>query len=628
MGNYFQLWNSLGHGLESLVNTRSPRASSTRRPGRGKRVPRVDFLEDRTLMSVGLDPTFGMGGEVQLTYPASSGNSAYVNVTSSAIQPDGKIVVGGTLDQYSMSSSGSSTEDLIVFRLNPDGSPDSSFGSGGRTVISVQAGGTHVDSTGGYVDLQPDGKILVGGSDTLNPSATSSDTGDFVIARLTAAGALDTSFNSTGIQTVNIGNTTANDYSSSLAGLALTPDGKIVAAGTTTPPSPGPTASASQDFVVARLTSAGALDTSFNNTGTETINFTAATPTTPPSNDTASGVVVQTDGKIVVAGTTSTTLPSGSPFPTTSDFAIARLGVNGGLDTTFNGTGKQTVAFDLGGDKTDNANAVALQSDGSIVLAGYATESSSTYNSQTNTYSGVTKTDLALARLTPGGTLDTAFGSGGKVVTQVTSQGVAYSTQAMALVIEPTGTILVGGSASLTNSYGGYALLAQYTTTGGLDPTYGTGGIALVPGSTASSIAVDSSGKVLYVDNNNGTVNRTTPPAPAVVSATYTPIRKGKSLKFNSVKIKFNTKLNAVLAGKKGDYQLRVGSKGKKFIKINNVTYDASSNTVTLSIKSTAVPSTKSGGLFALFTASGIHSADSQMLNGGNDLAVQVTQAS
>ncbi len=615
MRNYTQLWNGIGRGVGSLVSSRSPRPSIARRAGRGKLVPRADYLEDRTLMSVGLDPTFGNGGEVQFSYPASPGNSAYVNVTSSALQSDGKIVVGGDLTQYTPSSN-SSTENLIVYRLNPDGSLDTTFNSGsGYTLISVQAGGTRVNSTGGYVALQPDGEIVVGGSDTLPTSPTSTDSGDFVIARLTAAGALE------GITTVNIGN------SDSLAALALAPNGDIVAAGSTTLPTPSPIPSGymstGQDFAVARLTPAGALDTSFNTTGTETINFTAATSTTPASNDTAEGVVVQPDGRIVVAGTTSTSLPSGSQFPTTSDFAVARLSAGGGLDTSFNTTGTETINFGLlGSVEADNASAVALQSDGKIVVAGYATET--LYNPMTN--SGVTKTDIALARLGVNGGLDTTFGSGGEVVTHVASlQGTPFSTQASALAIAPNGTILVGGGASVPNGGESHALLAQYTTTGALDPTYGTNGIALVPGYSASSIVVDSSGKVLFVDYNG--VKRTTPPAPAVVSATYTAIGKPKHLKFNTIKIKFNTKLNKLLAGKLATYQIRVGgSKSKKFIKIKKVTYNDSTNTVTLTTNSTAVPSLKTG-LFALFTASGIHGADSQSLNGGNNLAVQLTQA-
>src|SRR5271157_1129617 len=190
MRNYTQLWNGIGRGVGSLVSSRSPRPSIARRAGRGKLVPRADYLEDRTLMSVGLDPTFGYGGEVQFSYPASAGTTyAYVHVTSSALQSDGKIVVGGYFRQYF--SSAPTTDDLIAYRLTTAGKLDTSFGSNGSTLISVQAGGKRVDSTGGYVAVQPNGEIVVGGSDTLPTSPTSTDGADFVIARLTAAGALE-----------------------------------------------------------------------------------------------------------------------------------------------------------------------------------------------------------------------------------------------------------------------------------------------------------------------------------------------------------------------------------------------------------------------------------------------------
>ena len=621
MKNYLQLWNPLGHGMDLLARSRSPRVRDGRRkPGRVKRVPRIDDLEGRTLLSVGLDPTFGYAGQVMLNYTAPrapSGSTEYFTPTSTAIQADGKILVGGTADQYSMTGSGSYTNDLIVFRFNSNGTPDTSFGTSGYTVIPVTVAGSHVDSSGGYVALQPNGSILVGGSDSLTTSSTSSDNSDFVIARLTSSGALDTSFNTTGIQTVDIGNM------DSLTGLALAPNGDIVAAGTTTLPS-----SYTDVFAVARLTPAGALDTSFNTTGKETINFTPATSTTAGSNDTASGLVVQPNGDIVVVGTTMTSLPSGGTYTSTSDFAVARLNTSGGLDTTFNGTGKETIAYTLGGDDSSGANAVALQSNGSIVLAGFATESSEAYNSTTQTWSGVTKTDLALVRLTTAGALDTTFGTGGKIYTQVASLGIPYSTVGNSLAIESDGEIVVGGSASEVTNNGNanenaqYALLGQYQSTGVLDPAYGAGGIALIPGDSATSIAVDSSGRVLYVDSA-GTLDRTTPPAPEVVSATYTPVGTAKNQTISSVTITFNTKLNAALADETSTYKLRIGSKGNKYIKITKAVYDDATNSVTLYLKKMKVRSAKSG-LYVIFTASGIHGANSEMLNGGNQLAVEV----
>ena len=96
-------------------------------------------------------------------------------------------------------------------------------------------------------------------------------------------------------------------------------------------------------------------------------------------------VALQADGKIVVGGYTNTT---GTGIA--SDFAVARLNPNGSLDTTFNGTGKWT--YNLGSD--EHVNAVAIQPDGKIVLAGSWDGGSA---------------DIVVMRLNPNGTFDTTF---------------------------------------------------------------------------------------------------------------------------------------------------------------------------------------------------------------------------
>jgi len=186
--------------------------------------------------------------------------------------------------------------------------------------------------------------------------------GVVVPAAYAAAGDLDPTFGGDGTVT-----TSFVGYDG-ISAVAVQADGKIVVAGYT----------GGNDFGVARLLGNGNLDTSFDGDGKVTIDFGGY--------DGANAVAIQSDDKIVVAGYTSG--PS-------DDFAVARLLTNGALDTTFDGDGKATV--DFGG--YDGASAVAVQSDGKIVAAGYTAGPAD---------------DGAVARLLTTGTLDPTFSSDGK----------------------------------------------------------------------------------------------------------------------------------------------------------------------------------------------------------------------
>ena len=176
---------------------------------------------------------------------------------------------------------------------------------------------------------QPDGKLVIVGS-------TSTGGGNFAIARLNADGTLDTSFAGGGKETIDFG---GNDAAT---GVALTPEGKIIVAGEGGPGS---------DMAVTRLNSDGSIDTSFATSGKELVDFGGV--------DSAKGVALQSDGKIVMEGSTSAV--------NGGDLAVARLGANGGLDSSFNGDGK--VTLDYGASK-DDGTAVAIQQNGRIVVMG------------------------------------------------------------------------------------------------------------------------------------------------------------------------------------------------------------------------------------------------------------------
>ena len=239
---------------------------------------------------------------------------------SVAVQADGKILVAG--------DSGAPNYDFAVVRYNTDGSLDTSFNGTGMVTTDLGSGDDHAAS----VAVQADGNILVAGSRAY----------DFALVRYTNTGALDTTFNGTGIVTTDFGGSFDRGYS-----VAVQPDGKILVAGESSN-------GGGNDFGLARYTSTGALDTSFNGTGMVTTDFGGF-------QDRAFSVAVQADGKILVAGESSNGIRVG--------FGLARYTSTGALDTSFNGTGKVNTGV---GSADAAGRGVAVQTDGKIVVAGFA----------------------------------------------------------------------------------------------------------------------------------------------------------------------------------------------------------------------------------------------------------------
>jgi uncharacterized delta-60 repeat protein len=199
------------------------------------------------------------------------------------------------------------------------------------------------------------------------------------------------------------------------------------------------------------------------------------------SNESANGVAIQSDGKIVAVGGAS----SGSE----NDFAVVRYNINGSLDTSFSGDGKVTTVI---GDGNDAAWSVALQSDGKIVAAGYS-------------HNG-TNEDFALVRYQIDGSLDTSFGTGGKVTTQIG----ASNEQARSVVIQSDGKIIAAGWSS-NGSHNDFAI-ARYNSDGTLDTTFSSDGKTTtaigLTNDTAYSVAIQGDGKILLVGySSNGTNN-------------------------------------------------------------------------------------------------------------------------
>ena len=353
-----------------------------------------------------LDPSFGTGGKKTVGI-----DSRQDSLNAVAIQPDGKIVGAG-----SSSTGAANTGDQALVRLNVDGSLDSSFGSGG-TVLTVL---TPFSDYSLEVLIQPDAKIVVAGK------SWNGSNYDFTLVRYNSDGSLDTSFGS--------GGSVVTDFGSShdeAAGAVLQPDGKIVVAG-------GSQIGATYDFSLARYTSNGSLDTSFGSGGKVTTQVGSGA-------DGANAVALQPDGKIVATGFSS----NGS----NDDFALVRYNADGSIDTGFGLGGKVTTPIGSAG---DTAWEVAIQPDGKLVAVGSSS-------------SGLTD-DFALARYNADGSLDTGFGSGGKVTTPF---GSSYD-DALAARLQPDGRIVAVGYSNNGTKY--ELALARYMPDGSLDTGFGSGG--------------------------------------------------------------------------------------------------------------------------------------------------------
>jgi uncharacterized delta-60 repeat protein len=324
---------------------------------------------------------------------------------------------------------------FALSRHNTNGTLDTTFGSGGTVLTSF--GGSLAAAAD--VVVQSDGKIV----------AVGLANGDFGVARYNNDGTLDTTFGSGGgLVTTDFG---GFDQAN---GVSLQADGKIVAVGLL-----------GNAVGLARYNSNGSLDPTFG-TGGKVITDATATP------DGGYDVAVTSNGKIVVGGGTS--------FGA-SDFLVIRYNSDGSLDSSFGGSG--IVTTDFGG--SDSAFAIALTADGKVTAAGERREAGPG-----------SAGDFALARYNSDGSVDSSFGSGGKVTTDFSS---GSSDTGEGVVIQSDGSITVAG---ITTTASGTAFgVVRYTATGALDNAFGSGGKASAsfgnPVNNAFDIAAQPDGKVV-----------------------------------------------------------------------------------------------------------------------------------
>lgn len=385
-----------------------------------------------------VDPGFGGGGAVSTGFVAEAAVG----------QPDGKLVIAGRQGDLA-----AGTSQLVLQRLNPDGSPDPTFGAGGK-VLGAQG----ANEAAFAVAVTQDGSIVVAGRRD----------GDMMVTRFKSSGALDTKFGTGGVAVADFnGEDTA--YS-----IAIAADGSIVVGGGSLQPA-APGAPATEAFAFARFRKDGKPDPFFGSSGqsrfaqgaggnvagsvaiddsgrvvaagpgeggkvavvrlsangTEDTSFGAngilivdqlATLSGLGRPDRSIGIVAQPDGSVLVSNRS----PGG-------DFGVARILANGTLDPAFGG-GDGATTVDFGGD--DDADQLLVQGSGEIFALGTTTAGGS---------------QLAVAALAPDGSLITSFGEGGKFTVEATPTEAARELRVGDLVLRAfgslqSGRLVLGGS--------------------------------------------------------------------------------------------------------------------------------------------------------------------------------------
>ncbi|WP_273703716.1 calcium-binding protein [Candidatus Accumulibacter vicinus] len=404
-------------------------------------------VRDQVLsVSSGVSDADGMGA-ISYRWQQSADGMAWQDIvganTPSLALPDVLVgqrvrAVASYVDGHGTSESVVSDAKLVLAAMNH--APIFLGGTGRPGVVVTDAGTT--DDWASAVDIQADGKFVVSGK-----SLDSNGYPDFTLYRYNADGSLDNTFNGTGKVTTAVG-----PYYDSACGVRVLQDGKIVVGGFSS--------QGLIDFAIVRYNADGSLDTSFGGDGVVTTDINTWW-------DQAYAMTVQADGKIILGG-----MASGVPSNFQS-FALVRYNVDGTLDTSFNGSGKVMTSI---GYETQSLNAVKVQADGKILAAGYAMSQGPGY-------------DLVLLRYNTNGSLDTTFAQDGVAVYDGGASDIAN-----ALAIQSDGKILVVGSSS------NYACLFRYNTNGTLDTTFGSGGkqtLTVGPWENGDCLSVLPSGKIL-----------------------------------------------------------------------------------------------------------------------------------
>ena len=372
-----------------------------------------EFAVARLLPDGSPDPSFD--GDGRLTMDFNFGGYLSDQATAVAALPDGRILVAGTV-----SSGRPGPEywtDVLVLRLNPDGSPDPTFGTGGRVLLQPDARlGDRISAE--ELLVRPDGRLVLAGWAEAN--------GDQMpyAAGLLPDGRLDPGFSGDGL--VRFGGGAARGAGGYAA--ALSPDGGVVVAGV---------GQGFHDFLAWRLTPAGDPDPAFGTRGAATLSF--GDPFPAYSAATARAVAVRPDGRVVMAGRAETAF---NKFA----FAVGQLTAAGVPDPTFGANGRVTLPLGPADTWGSEAKAVALLADGRLLVAGFAATA------------GGGPAAFAVARLRADGTPDPVFGTNGTVTVGTPNSGF-YGDRANAVAVQADGRVVVAGSTDRGNLNDDFAVV-------------------------------------------------------------------------------------------------------------------------------------------------------------------------
>jgi uncharacterized delta-60 repeat protein len=424
-----------------------------------------------------LDPDFNEGGVALAKNTSNPAGGTTDQATSVVLDPQGNIVVAG----WTNDAAGTGDESVAVWRFLPTGVPDDSFSADGAWFTSKTAGPSDTLDLGTSLCLDAAGNIVVGGiaHDTTSPI-------DMALWRVTTNGELDSTFN-VGGHVVETDATGASGASWDEAhGVACSSAGIAVAGFTHTEPTPVN----GSNMALWHYLDTGALDTTGFDSPKGYVAAVNVTGTETAPGDSANAVVLDSMGRIVVAG-------AGPDASGNYNAALWRYSAAGAPDTTFNGTGHATF---VGAASTTSLTAVAIALDASQNIVFVATGSGG---------GGGAGVSL-VGRVTPAGVADTTFGGTGFVELSppnthafagtgavVVASGVAVDSQGR---IDVSGAIVVGSVV--------YAAAWRLLPTGDLDTTFSGGGVFTTTGTAggsvdgASGIAVDRMDRPVLVGSS------------------------------------------------------------------------------------------------------------------------------
>jgi uncharacterized delta-60 repeat protein len=397
-----------------------------------------------------LDVAFGAGGQ-----RSTDLGGTYDWGYATAVQPDGRILAAGV-------SNARGTHDFVLTRYLAVGVLDPSFGDNG---VAITDFGQSWDWAYALA-LQPDGKVVVAGVSDRTGSR------DFALARYNTDGKLDQSFGHRGLVLTPVRPLTTDI----VHGLAIQPDGGILAAGVTY--DDRVSLRPHGDFMVVRYSPRGELDAGFGLGGVVTTNFDAE------SYDEPYAIALQPNGSFILGGTSNTGGGFGRIFGA-DNLALARYLPNGLLDPGFGDGGKVVVDA---GSMQESIRALVLQPDGAIVAAG-----------RTN---GEKRGDLLMARFRPNGAVDPTFG-GSQAGLAIDDLGTAEEGLT-AVALAPDGSIVAGGVAAPRPN--GDLAVVRYDARGRLDRSFGHNGLATADfggrDDRLRGLALQPDGKVVAVGSS------------------------------------------------------------------------------------------------------------------------------